>query len=245
MPEGPDAVVSGWDYNLGRSGLRVELVAEAPTHWVVRHVFESSSAAGRVEVGDHIVGVAGGRFAKPHCNGYGMDVFGPQGPLLDLANALEARQSKVGEGRLELLLERNGRPLSVTLAIGTRDGEFAPSYPAECRKSERVLAELLEYLLAAQRDDGSFGDSVVDTFASLALLTSGERKHLAAVERSARHHAHTTKAVDQDSLINWRYMTAAIVLSEYHARTRESWVVRELEECATSSCRRSTCRSRR
>ncbi len=133
----------------------------------------------------------------------------------------------------------------MTLAIGTRDKEFAPSYPAACRKSERILAELLEYLLAAQRDDGSFGDSVVDTFASLALLASGERKHLAAVERSARHHAHTTKAVDQDSLINWRYMTAAIVLSEYHARTRESWVVRELEECATSSCRRSTCRSRR
>jgi hypothetical protein len=31
-------------------------------------------------------------------------------------------------------------------------------------------------------------------------------------------------------LINWRYMTAAIVLSEYHAATREAWIVKELEE---------------
>ena len=34
--DGPDAEVPGWYYNLGRTGLRVELVAEAPTHLVVR-----------------------------------------------------------------------------------------------------------------------------------------------------------------------------------------------------------------
>ena len=61
--DGPDAEVPGWYYNLGRTGLRVELVAEAPTHLVVRHVFADSAATGRVEVGDHIVGVAGQRFA--------------------------------------------------------------------------------------------------------------------------------------------------------------------------------------
>ena len=59
---GPDAVVPGWYYNLGRTGLRVELVAEAPTHLVVRHVFAESSAAGRVEVDDHIVGVGDQRW---------------------------------------------------------------------------------------------------------------------------------------------------------------------------------------
>jgi len=228
--DGPDAEVPGWYYNLGRTGLRVELVAEAPTHLVVRHVFAGSAAAGRVEVGDHIVGVGGQRFATPHRNGYGMEVFGPQGPLLDFAIALEACQSKAGEGRIEVLLERAGKPRTATLSIGTRYGEFAPNFPTECKKSERILDELLAYLLVAQHDDGSFGDPVVNTFAPLALLASGERKHLAAVERNARYHARTTKAVDKDSLINWRYMTAAIVLSEYHAATRDAWVVKELEE---------------
>ncbi len=228
--EGPDASVPGWYYNLGRTGLRVELVADAPKHLVVRYVFADSAAAGRVELGDHIVGVNGKRFATPHRNGYGMEVFGPQGPLLDFALALEACQGKSGEGRLELMLEREGKPRSAALSVGTRYGEFAPSYPAECAKSERILAELLEHLLAAQRDDGSFWDPVVDTFAPLALLASGKREHLAAVERNARFHARTTKAVDEDDLINWRYMAAGIVLSEYYAATRERWVLPELEQ---------------
>lgn len=228
--EGPDAEVLGWYYNLGRTGLRVELVADAPTHLVVRHVFAGSSAAGRVEVGDHIVGVSGKRFATPHRNGYGMEVFGPQGPLLDLADALEACQSKSGRGRIELMLERAETSRTAALSIGALYGEFAPSYPAECKKSERILAELLEHLVAAQRDDGSFFDPVVDTFAPLALIASGKREHMKAAERNARYHARTTKAVDDDSLINWRYMAAAIVLSEFHAATREDWVRAELEE---------------
>lgn len=238
--EGPAAVVPGWYYNLGQTGLRVELVADAPTHLVVRHVFANSAAAGRVEVGDHIVGVDGKRFATPHRNGYGMEVFGPQGPIFDFAQALEACQSKAREGRIALLLERpvhpgggksgGGTSDSVTLSIGTRYGEFEPGFPASCKKSTMILDELLQYLLAAQRDDGSFGDPVVDTFAPLTLLASGKPEHRTAVERNARYHARTTKAVDEDSLINWRYMTAAIVLSEYHAATGEAWVLKELEE---------------
>ncbi len=253
--EGPDAVVPGWYYNLGRTGLRVELVAEAPTHLVVRHVFANSAAAGRVEVGDHIVGVDGKRFATPHRNGYGMEVFGPQGPIFDFAQALEACQSRAREGRIALLLERPVQPGggnsgggkssgdksgggksgvgtsdSVTLSIGTRYGEFEPGFPATCEKSAMILDELLQHLLAAQHDDGSFGDPVVDTFAPLALLASDKPEHRTAVERNASYHARTTKAVDEDSLINWRYMTAAIVLSEYHAATGEAWVLKELEE---------------
>jgi hypothetical protein len=227
---GPDAVVPGWYYGLGRTGLRVELVADAPTHLVVRYVFEKSSADGHLAVGDHIVGIGGRRFETPHRNGYGMDVFGPRGPLLDFANALEACQRKSGEGRIELMVERTGQPRTATLSIGTQYGEFGPSYPAECKKSERILAELLEALITAQRGDGSFWDPVVDTFAPLALLASGKREHLAAVERNARFHARTTEAVDDGSLINWRYMAAAIVLSEFHAATGEAWVVPELEQ---------------
>lgn len=228
--EGPDAEAPGWFYNLGRTGLRVELVESAPTHLVVRHVFEDSPAHGRVKPGDHLVGAAGRRFETPHRNGYGMEVFGPTGPLLDFANALEACEGEKAGGRLTLALEREGKALEVALDLGAKYGAFAASFPAKCKKSERILAELLAYLLAAQRSDGSFGDPVLDTYAPLALLASGERSHLAAVERNARFHARTTKARDEDDLINWRYMAAAIVLGEYHAATRERWVLAELEE---------------
>ena len=45
---GPDAEVDGWYYNLGISGLRVELMAEEPTHLLVRHVLKGSPAERKV-----------------------------------------------------------------------------------------------------------------------------------------------------------------------------------------------------
>ncbi len=227
---GPDAQVPGWYYNLGLTGIRVELVESEPTHLVVRHVFEESAAHGRVRVGDHIVGAGGRRFETPHRNGYGMEVFGPKGPLLDFAQALEACQGEGGRGKLKLELLRDEKRVEATLDVGRRYGAFSATFPAECKKSERILAELLEFLVEAQRDDGSFGNPIHDTFAPLALLASGQRKHLAAAERNARFHARTTKPRDSDSLINWRYMAAAIVMSEFFLATRERWVLPELEE---------------
>ena len=43
-------------------------------------------------------------------------------------------------------------------------------------------------------------------------------------------HARTTSADDDSWLINWRYMSAAIVMSEYYLATGEEWVLKELEE---------------
>jgi hypothetical protein len=90
---GPDREVPGWYYNLGVTGLRVELVETAKTHLVVRHVFAGSPAAKRIQIGDHIVGAYGKSFQEPHRNGYGMKVFGPHGPILDFANALEKAEN--------------------------------------------------------------------------------------------------------------------------------------------------------
>jgi hypothetical protein len=227
---GPDAEVPGWYYNLGLTGIRVELVEAQPTHLVVRYVFAKTPASGRVRVGDHVVGAGGRSFETPHQNGYGMEVFGPKGPLLDFAVALEECQGESGRGQLKLELLRDGARLETMLDVGKRYGSFSATFPADCRKSEKILAELLEFLLRAQRDDGSFGNPVHDTFAPLALLASGQRKHLAGVERNVRYHARTTKPSDDDSLINWRTMAAAIVMSEYFLATGERWVLPELEE---------------
>jgi len=227
---GPDAEVPGWYYNLGITGLRVELVEDAPRALVVRYVFPDSPADGVVEVGDHIVGTSGQSFEEPHQNGYGMEVFGARGPIGEFAVALEAAQTKAGKGKLELQLLRGDERLAGTLKVGKAYGAFAKRFPEDCDKSGRVLAELRAYLVEEQREDGSWGNPVQDLFAALALLSSGEREHLAAVERNARYHARTTKSVDESSLINWRYMTAAIVLSEYALVTKAKWVEPELQE---------------
>ncbi len=232
---GPDAEVPGWYYNLGITGMRAELVAEAPKSLVVRHVFAGTPASGVVLVGDQIVGAMGKPFREAHRNGYGEEVFGAAGPIEEFAAALEAAQDRNASaaGKLPLTVLRDGKELAVTLDVGTAYGNFGMNYPADCTKSARIVAELLEYLVKNQGADGSFGDPVHDTFAPLALLASGEVRYMPAVERCVRHLAATTKASDdaaKQSLPNWRYMAAAIVMSEYHLATRAEWVLPELAE---------------
>lgn len=232
---GPDAEVPGWFYNLGITGMRAELVADAPKSLVVRHVFAGTPASGVVLVGDHIVGAGGRPFREAHRNGYGEEVFGATGPIEEFAIALEAAQSRESDapGKLPLTLLREGKETQVVLDVGTTYGSFGREYPANCAKSDRIAAELLEYLVKHQGADGSFGNPVHDTFAPLALLASGEQRYLPAVERCVRHLSAITKASDESArfgLPNWTYMGAAIVLSEYYLATRAEWVLPELEE---------------
>lgn len=227
---GPDAEVPGWFYNLGITGMRAQLVAAEPKTLLIQHVFAKTPAHGRIEKGDVVLGAGGRPFENAHQNGYGMQVFGARGPIEEFAAALEQSQTAAGKGRLALTVRRAGVVREVELEIGQEYGAFAATYPSDCAKTDRILAELYQYLLDHQGEGGSFGDPVHDTFAPLALLASGDERHLRAVERNARWHARTTQAKDHDSLINWRYMAAAIVLAEYHLATKAPWVVPELQE---------------
>ena len=226
---GPDAAVPGWFYNLGITGLRAQLSADEPKALLIRYVFPKSPAEGRVKVGDLVVGAGGKAFVANHRSGYGQTVFGADGPISEFARVLEECQGDERKGNLPLTLRRGGQTVEVSLDVGTRYGTFAPTFPRDCQKTDRILAELLPYLVAHQNEEGSFGDPVHDTFAPLALLASGEAKYLPAVERNARYHCRVTQARDL-SLINWSYMSAAIVLSEYYLATGATWVLPDLQK---------------
>ncbi len=229
---GPDAEVPGWFYNLGITGLRAQLVADRPKALLIKYVFPNSPAEGHVAVGDLIVGAGGQMFQQPHRNGYGEKVFGADGPIAELAQRLEESQGADGKGKLALALRRDGERKRVVLDVGQKYGSHAATYPGGCAKSDKILAELLEYLVKHQAEDGSFGDPVDNTFAPLALLASGEAKYRPAIERNARWHGRETHPNDNRyaDLMNWTYMSAAIVLSEYYLATGEKWVLPELQE---------------
>jgi len=116
------------------------------------------------------------------------------------------------------------------LKVRQKYGIYAETYPTDCVKAKRILTELCDYLVEHQREDGSWGIPPHDTFAPLALLASGQTKYLPAVKKNVRMHADTTSSQDDSSLINWRYMAAAIVMSEYYLATGERWVIKELQE---------------
>jgi hypothetical protein len=224
---GPDAAAGGWYYNLGLTGMRAMLLQDQPERLLVKYVFEGTPAAGRVRAGDLVVGANGRPFVTPHRNGYGIPVFGGDGPLKDFGVALEESQLK---GTLSLDLLRDGKPVSVKLDVGTRYGVYGKTFPDDCPKSERVLKELLAFLEESQKDDGSWGAPHTNTFAALALLAARTPERLARVKKAVEFHARTTKDVDQGSLIHWRYMAAGIVMSEYYLATKEAWVLPELKE---------------
>lgn len=228
--KGPDAEVDGWYYNLGVTGLRVMLSEEHPEQLLIKHVFKKTPAIGRVQVGDWIVGANSQRFEVPHRNGYGMDKFGAHGPMADFARALDASMADGKGGKLELMIRREAKEATVKLRVGNRYGAFSPTFPEDCKRSDRILAELYAYLAAQQKPDGSWGSPPHDTFAPLAFLASGKRRYLPIVRKNVEYHARTTKAVDDSWLINWRYMAAAIVMSEYYLATGDKWVIPELQE---------------
>lgn len=229
--KGPDAEVPGWYYNLGPTGLRIELVAAEPKAMVVRHVFAATPAAGRVAVGDVITGAGSTPFRDAHQNGYGMKVFGARGPVSEFAAALDACAAPGAGGKLQLTVRRGTEVHEVVLELGSAHDAYGPEFPVDCAKSTRVRENLLAWLRANQRKDGSFGNPVHDTFAPLALLATGRPDDLERVERCARRLASRTAGRDESQgLRNWNYMTAAIVLSEYFLATKADWVPAELQE---------------
>ncbi|NQU23226.1 MAG: PDZ domain-containing protein [Candidatus Nealsonbacteria bacterium] len=227
---GPDAEVGGWYYNLGITGLRAELIKDQPTHLLIKYVFEDTPAHGEIQPDDVIVGANGKKFATPHRNGYSVEVFGGHGPIMDFGNALDESQGDELQGKLTVDVLREGKTLQVILDVPTKYGRYGKTFPTDCKKSDLILEELYKFLAAEQRDDGSWGPPHTNTFAPLALLASGKKEYLPLVKKCAQMHASTTKAADFSGLINWRYMAAGIVLSEYYLATKEAWVLPELQQ---------------
>lgn len=229
VEQGPDSECPGWFYNLGVTGIRVQLTEDAPCALLVGCVLKRSVAEGRVLIGDRIIGASGARFETPHRNGYGAEVFGPHGPIADFASALDRALGSDGR-ELVLRLERGGEELDVTLSLTACHGAYAAGFPLDCDVQVAVRARLETHILEAQREDGSWGSPVEDTFAPLALLSSDTEAARAAVEANARWHARTTSPRDTRALVNWHYTAAAIVLSEFQLATGAGWVQEELGE---------------
>ena len=151
---GPDAEVPGWFYNLGITGLRAQLVADEPAALLIKYVFPKSPADGHIKNGDLIVGAGGQVFKEKHRNGYGEKVFGADGPISELAYVLEECQGDDRKGKLALTVRRGKEIVEVVLDVGQKYGTYSATFPGGCAKSDKVLAELLKYLVEHQEKDG-------------------------------------------------------------------------------------------
>ncbi len=227
----PDSAVPGWFYNLGITGMRVQLDPAAKRTLVVKHVFAGTpAAAAGVQVNDVITGVEGQSFTADHQDGYGVAVFGAQGPISEFGIALDDAQGV--DGLLGVTLTRGVNTLNVTLNVGQVYGSFSPTFPTNCPKSALILSQLLTYLRQTQNGNGAWGGEgghENHLFAGLALLSDGSPASMTAAGNLATYYNNQTNGpIPADGLNNWKYLAASIYLSEYYHKTNQAWVLTKL-----------------
>lgn len=231
---GPDAAVGGWFINLGPTGMRAKLLRDEPTVLEVQYVFPGSPADGKVKKGDKITGANGKKCKTPHQFGYGVDVFGGEGPFMDFGNALyDSQTGKRLNGKLTLRLIREGEPMTVELTVKTQK-PFASTFPFDCERSDELFDRICKYLAGRQRENGLWhGRPHINGYAMLTLLGSGKPQYMPHVKRAAKRMAEITSddyLKDTGGHPCWRYGIYGICLGEYYLATGEKWVLPELEQ---------------
>ena len=169
--------------NLGPTGIRARMDPDAPTVFKVMYVFQDakSPARGKVGIGDLILGANGKRFVEPHTF-HRTRGRGWRGPPLELARAIEDSQG--GTGQLDLLVQPGGdaaRQKTVSLQLKPV-GRFAATWPWHCPRSERLRADLCDFLF----ENGLSGRHHTQVQTLLALWASGDRRAEPLVAEMAR-----------------------------------------------------------
>lgn len=230
----PDAQAGGWFINLGITGARAKIDLETPTEFEIAYVFPDTPADGKLKKGDRILSANGKKFTEAHKFGYGPKFFGYEGPIMDFGNALEESQGGL-KGKLTLEVQREGKTAKVSLDLPVKYGSFSKTYPYDCSKTELILKESYAYILDKQGENGLWSRRPdANAFAALALLGSGKKEFLPAVDKAMKAFAKSTNdVIDYGGLDCWKYTLYGTALGEYYLITREEWILPELEEIKT------------
>jgi len=214
--KGPDKEVPGFLMNLGPTGARATLKEQS---FVVKHVFDKSPAKGQLQLEDEITGINGKAFAK-HTFGkcYGMQAGnGLEGPIMDFGMAIEDAEGK--DGKLVLDVTRAEKPIKVTIQLEAI-GRFSDTFPANCKKSEKLAKDAMTYLLAHQSERGN--QCHEKGIYGLSLLAHGKLKE-------AEELAMAWNKMPGEKEWTWNPSYQCIFLSEYYLQTKDKRVLETIK----------------
>ncbi len=168
--------------------------------------------------------------------GMDLSVSDPRVPL-----GLAVGDAEADGGRYGLEVERAGRRRRFLLELPAL-GAYTETWPLGCEKSQRIVAATVDFLVAAQGEDGSytigatrpFRDELQGCLATLFLLSTGRDDLLDAVRRHVLPLARRAESRrNAGGHVNWQLGYQGILLGEYHLRTGDERVLSGLEElCA-------------
>ena len=185
---------------------------------------------------DIIVGVNGVLFSQPHSPN---NIYGELGPIYDLAIAIEKGQAK---GHISLMLissKDNPKkpPHSITIKL-EKLPRFSKTYPAKCRRSAILETELLD-ILAKDSERPKLSNNISWGMVGLAMLASGQKKYLPAIENYAMHICNgmlkgggPTSVVTAHQHSSWKSGFHLMFIAEYFWATGDMTVFPVLQRLA-------------
>ncbi len=189
-----------------------------------------------IERFDLIVGANGKLFDQPQSQG----LEGEYGPIYDLAMAVEKGQAT---GKMSLMVRKPGdpenKPPRNVLIKMDKLPPFSKTFPARCRRSDMIETELLN-ILAEDSETPRLSNGISQPMVGLAMLASGQKKYLPAIENYALHLANwfVPGGVDANAIVTrhqgsgWKSGFTLIFLAEYFWATGDMRVFPILQRLA-------------
>lgn len=210
----PYAAWKGRQVYLGPTGAR-GWVGEGRI--VITQVPPGSPGAGRLRVGDVLVGAGGKALADD------------EDPRRVLGEAITAAETPAGAGKLHLAVLRAGKRKRLTVPIRVM-GRYSDTWPHDCAKSRKILEEACAYLAREQFPDGHVeGEGIMATaWSALLWLAADDVKYL----DNARRAVYFLSRADyvKHELRSWAVGYGGMAIAEYYLATGDESVLPKLQE---------------
>lgn len=221
-----DKIPKGYDHdwNLGPTGARGWIYTKKYETTEARQILvtkidRGSPADGVLKVNDVILGAGGSEFSYD--------------PRTEFGKAIAVAESRVGKGKLELNVWRNGKKSKKVIKLQIMS-EYADTAPFKCPKSKRIFEQGCD-ALANQMAKRPNRNGIIRALNTLALLSSGQKKYLPLIKRQVQWAA---KFSDTEGrlLSSWFYGPINLLLAEYTLATGDKTYVKDMRRISLEIC---------
>ncbi len=204
LPAGKDTE----EFMVGVTGIHARITGGALR---VTQVTAGTPADGKLLKGD----------ALEEVDGVSLKVTDPRHPLGFAINAAEGR-----DGKMKFSIRRGEAKRVVVIQLDPI-GSYGATYPANCKKSQRIVDETAAFILK----HGGPGEGITGNLEGLFLLSTGEKKYLPVIEKYAVKLA----AANAGGSV-WHIGYSGMFLGEYYLATGDKRVLPALKtRCDTLS----------
>ena len=177
---------------------------------VVKEIQKNSPSDGVIKTGSVIIGVGNKNFNDPK---------------KDIAHAVDQSEAKKSQGKMVLKI-KGGKEAHIRLNVL---GSYAPSAPYKCPKVDKIIQDTA--LQVAKHKKGKLYVEL------LALMATGERKHLDFVKKAIREGEWMKfdgGMLESYHCCTWHWSYRLIMLSEYYLLTKDRAVLPAMKSYAVT-----------